>query len=150
MTLLLEPAHLTAIARHAEADYPSEACGLIGGIVDGARQVAVQLVPLPNARSDAARNRYLIDPDAFRRAAARLDRDDLDIVGVYHSHPDHPSVPSAFDRDHAWPRLVYLIVPVGRGRAGAARAWMLSDDRAAFGEVPITIEPRTVAWQSRS
>ena len=150
MTLLLEPAQLTAIARHAEADYPYEACGLIGGIVDGARQVAVQLVPLANARSDAARTRYLIDPDAFRRAAARLDRDGLDIVGVYHSHPDHPSVPSAFDRDHAWPWLSYVIVGIARGRAEDARSWTLADDRRAFSEEALIIEDRKVVWQSQS
>ncbi len=150
MTLVLESRHLTSIQRHGEADYPSEACGLIGGTAEGDRKVAVQLVPVANARADAARNRYLIDPDAFRRAQEKLDRDGLEIIGVYHSHPDHPPRPSAFDRESAWPRLSYLIVGVARGRAGEVNSWVLSDDRDAFAEEPITIEERKVTWQLRS
>ena len=147
MTLVLEPRHATAIRRHGEADYPAEACGLIGGTVDGARKRAMALVPLVNQRTDAARNRYLIDPVSFRRAQERLDRDGLDVIGVYHSHPDHPAVPSTFDREHAWPWLSYVIVGVARGRAGEMTSWTLSDDRAAFDEESITIEERKVVWQ---
>ena len=154
MTLVLEPEHVTAIRCHAEAGYPHEACGLIGGTVEqgggGAHRVAVTLVPLTNARRDAPRNRYLIDPESFRRAQAKLDRDGLEVIGVYHSHPDAPPRPSAFDREHAWPWLSYVIAAVARGRAGELRSWILADDRKAFGEEPITIEGRTVACQSRS
>lgn len=152
MTLVLEPRHVTAIRRHAEADYPHEACGLIGGMMEpgGERRVAVTLVPLLNARGDAPRNRYLIDPESFRRAQAQLDRDGLDVIGVYHSHPDALARPSAFDREHAWPWLSYVIAAVARGRAGEVRSWVLADDRTAFGEESITIEERTVACQSRS
>src|SRR5207249_7066226 len=62
MTLVLDPRHAAAIGRHGEADYPAEACGLIGGAIEGDRKIAVQLVPLANGRTDSARNRYLIDP----------------------------------------------------------------------------------------
>lgn len=147
MTLVLEPRHATAIRRHGEADYPAEACGLIGGTVDGARKRAMALVPLVNQRTNAARNRYLIDPVSFRRAQERLDRDGLDVIGVYHSHPDHPAVPSTFDREHAWPWLSYVIVAVARGRAGDLKSWVLSDDRSGFAEEPVTIEERKVVWQ---
>jgi len=150
MTLVLGPAQLAAIRQHGEADYPHEACGLLGGMLDGDRGVVVQLVPLANQRTDAARNRYLIDPEAFRRAQARLDRDELEVLGVYHSHPDHPPEPSAFDREHAWPRLSYVIVGVARGRAGEVKSWRLSDDRAGFAQEPIILEERKVAWQSPS
>ena len=74
MTLVLDAAQAAAIRQHGEADYPHEACGLMGGAVDGDRTVIVQLVPLANQRTDAAHNRYLIDPDAFRGAQATLDR----------------------------------------------------------------------------
>jgi len=150
VTLVLEPRHVAAMRRHGEADYPHEACGLIGGHVGGDRKTAVQLVPLSNARRDSPRNRYLIAPEAFRRAEARLGRDGLEVVGVYHSHPDHPPVPSAFDREHAWPWLSYVIVGVARGRAQDARSWMLADDRHAFSAEPLIIEDRKVAWQSQS
>jgi proteasome lid subunit RPN8/RPN11 len=147
MTLFLDARHQSAIRRHGEADYPAEACGLIGGAVEGDRKVAVQMVPLGNQRTDSARNRYLINPEAFRRAQARLERDGLDVIGVYHSHPDHAPEPSAFDREHAWPWLSYVIVGVSRGRAGDMRSWVLTDDRAGFDEEPITIEERKAVWQ---
>ena len=150
MTLVLGSPHVAAIRKHGEADYPHEACGLMGGTMEGERTIVRDLVPLPNERSDSARNRYLIDPEAFRRAQKTLDGQGLEIVGVYHSHPDHPAEPSAFDREHAWPRLSYVIVAVAAGRSGDLKSWRLSDDRAAFAEEPITSELRKVAWQSPS
>ena len=150
MTLVLAAEQAAVIRRQGEADYPNETCGLIGGRVDGDRGIVMRLVPLPNERQDSLRNRYLIDPDAFRRAQLELDRAQLDVLGVYHSHPDHPAEPSTFDREHAWPRLSYVIVGVARGRAGDLRSWRLADDRSAFAEEPIIVEEREVAWQSRS
>jgi len=147
MTLVLDPRHVAAIRRHGEADYPAEACGLIGGALEGDRKVAVQLVPLMNQRTDSARNRYLIDPESFRRAQEKLERDGLDVIAVYHSHPDHPPAPSAFDREHAWPWLSYVIVGVGHGRAGELKSWVLAHDRGTFDEEPITSEERKVVWQ---
>lgn len=147
MTLVLDPRQVAAIRRHGEADYPAEACGLIGGALEEGRKVAVQLVPLANQRTDSARNRYLIDPESFRRAQQTLDRDGLEVIGVYHSHPDHPPTPSAFDREHAWPSLSYVIVTVLRGRAGDLKDWVLAGDRGTFDEEPITIEERKAVWQ---
>src|SRR5256886_2323992 len=150
MTLVLERRQANAIRQHGEADYPAEACGLIGGSVEDGRKVAVLLVPLVNQRTDAARNRYLIDPESFRRAQEKLDRDGLGVIGVDHSHPDHAAAPSTFDREHAWPWLSYVIVGVARGRAGEMTSWTLSDDRAAFDEESITIEEQKAVWQSPS
>lgn len=142
MTLVLEPRHVDAIRRHGEADYPREACGLIGGTAEGARKVAVTIVPLRNGRDDTPNNRYFIDPDVFRRAQDKLDRDGLEVIGVYHSHPDHPPAPSAYDREHAWPWFSYVIVEIRRGRAGDHQSWVLADDREAFALEEI--------WQSPS
>src|SRR2546426_1711747 len=147
MPLVLEGRQMHAIRQHGEADYPAEACGLIGGTVEDGRKVAVVLVPLVNRRTDSARNRYLIDRESFRRAQEKLARDGLQVIGVYHPPPDHPPTPSAFDREHAWPWLSYLILGVARGRAGEIKSWTLSQDRAAFAEEPITIEERKVVWQ---
>jgi proteasome lid subunit RPN8/RPN11 len=132
MTLVLEPRHVDAIRRHGEADYPREACGLIGGTAEDGRKVAVTIVPLRNGRDDTPNNRYLIDPDAFRHAQDRLDQDGLEVIGVYHSHPDHPPAPSVYDREHAWPWFSYVIVEIRRGRAGDHQSWVLADDRQAF------------------
>jgi proteasome lid subunit RPN8/RPN11 len=150
MSIIISRADLDAVRAQAERDYPHETCGLLGGTFeDSARRVS-RLVPLPNARHDSPENRYLIEPEAFRRAAEALERDGLDVVGVYHSHPDHPARPSEFDREQAWPHLSYVIVRVERGRAGDTRSWVLADDRASFGEEPIVVQERTVSWQSQS
>jgi proteasome lid subunit RPN8/RPN11 len=156
--LVLDARQLAAIRRHGEADYPHEACGLIGGHVGGSgegggevdRKIAVHLVPLSNARPDSRRNRYLIAPEAFRQAEALLARDGLEVLGVYHSHPDHPAMPSTFDREHAWPWFSYVIVGIVHGRAQDARSWTLADDRSAFSEEALIIEDRKVVWQSQS
>jgi len=150
LTLVLEQHHLEAIRRHGESEYPREACGLLGGHWSDPARTVLALEPLRNSRVDSARNRYLIDPEAYRRAEARLARDELDVIGVYHSHPDHPAVPSIFDRDHAWPRLSYVIVEVASGQARAVRSWVLADDRTAFVEEAITIEEGKPVWQSPS
>jgi len=133
VTLVLDPRQREALRRHGEADYPREACGLIGGLVADGRRVAVRLVPMCNPR-DLPRNRYRIDPEAFLRAERQLDRDGLEIVGVYHSHPDAPARPSTVDRDHAWPSLSYVIVAVAAGKAQDLHSWTLTGDRASFTE----------------
>jgi proteasome lid subunit RPN8/RPN11 len=145
MTLVLDPRQLDAIRRHGEADYPREACGLIGGIVEPERKVAVQLVPMRNSRPDAPRTRYLIDPEAFRRAQQQLERDGLDVVGVYHSHPDAVSRPSAFDQEHAWPWISYVIVAVAARHAGETTSWTLAADRGTFTPEELAIAERKVA-----
>jgi proteasome lid subunit RPN8/RPN11 len=150
MTLVLGSRELAAIRQHGETDYPAEACGLMGGTREGDRVLVTRLVPLTNTRTDSAHNRYLIDPEEYLRAQRDLDAAGIEIVGVYHSHPDHPAQPSEFDREHAWPRTSYVIVAVARGRAGDLRSWRLADDRSAFHEQPITSEERKVAWQSPS
>src|SRR2546429_2922674 len=134
MTLVLERRQVNAIRQHGEADYPAEACGLIGGTVEDGRKVAVLLVPLVNQRTDAARNRYLIDPQPFRRAQEKLDRDGLEVIGVFHSHPAPARPPSTFEREHAWPWLSYVSVGVVRGRAGEMKSWAPSEGPPAFDE----------------
>jgi proteasome lid subunit RPN8/RPN11 len=73
---------------------------------------------------------------AAERAAAAAG---LEIIGFFHSHPDHPARPSAFDREHAWPWYAYLIVSVEDGRAVDWRVWELQEDRSAFVERPLEV-----------
>ncbi len=121
--------------------YPEEVCGvLVGRDEDGFRRI-VRIEPVHNQRQDERARRYLIDADALRRIEASVTTEGMTVLGFYHSHPDHAAIPSGFDREHAWPWYSYLIVPVVAGEAGALRAWRLQDDRAAFTEEPISIEP---------
>jgi proteasome lid subunit RPN8/RPN11 len=93
-----------------------------------------------NERQDSRHNRFLIHPETVLAAHKEARGLGLDVVGYYHSHPDHPAQPSEFDREHAWPGLSYVIVAVRNGRAEEARSWRLSDDRERFGEEEMAVE----------
>ena len=129
MTLRLPDTLLAEIHRHGESAYPAECCGVLAGTVDGegAKDVA-RLAPAVNRRTDDP-HRYLIAPDDLRRLEGELRAEGLEIVGYYHSHPDHPPRPSAFDTEHAWPWYSYLIVRIDRGRAADSASWVLDDER---------------------
>ena len=96
---------------------------------------------MSNTTSDERRRRFLIGPEAYRAAEARASEDGSALIGFYHSHPNHPAVPSAFDLEHAWPNQSYLIVSVQAGRPEAARSWRFRADRSAFDEEPLIVSP---------
>jgi cysteine synthase B len=131
---------LAAIREHGGRTYPDECCGALLGAESGE---VVEALALSNAM-DERRRRFLIGPDAYKAAEARAAETGLTLIGFYHSHPDHPAVPSAFDLEHAWPNLCYLIVSVREGRAADARAWRLRDDRSGFDQQPLTLAAQAV------
>lgn len=129
-----------SIRDHAERDYPNECCGLLVGLrQDSAWQVEYAR-PARNLNQDRPRERYLLDPDDFMRADREARNRGLDIVGVYHSHPDHPARPSETDRENAWAALAYLIVGVCRGKTEEMKAWEYDGER--FDERPVDGVPR--------
>ncbi len=131
MTLRLPGALAAAIRRHGEAAYPAECCGALVGRLDGTAKEVVWLEPAVNRRTDDP-HRYLIAPDDLRQLEARARAAGHEILGYYHSHPDHPARPSAFDAEHAWPWYSYLIVRIDRGRSADLASWVLEDERAAM------------------
>ena len=139
MSLQIEPATLDEIRRHGAEAYPEECCGvMIGTVVEAGISRVLRLVAAENTREDAARhNRYLIEPRTILRCQREARGSGHDIVGYYHSHPDHPARPSDFDREHAWPGTSYVIVAVEDGHAVDVRSWRLTDDRSAFEEEPV-------------
>lgn len=153
MSLQIDREQNEAIRRHAERDYPNECCGILLGRADGDRKEVLEAVPLPNLRLDSQRaqeilpletpgkeserNRFLIDPIEQLRVEKDARERKLDVVGYYHSHPDHPARPSIYDRDHAWPSYSYVIVSVERGGAQEMTSWVLTDDRTHFKPEPI-------------
>lgn len=129
---------VAAIRRHADAVYPEEACGGLLGQDDGSGHFrVVAALPVSNAQANERRRRYLISGGDVRILERRAEASGLEVVGYYHSHPDTPPLPSAIDREHAWPWYVYLIVSVKRGGPTRFRAWRLVGDRRVF--VPIQI-----------
>lgn len=128
--LLLEPDVDREIRRHGEETYPHECCGAMYGR-DG-RVTAT--FALPNTTEEGPRRRFLVRPSDYRLAERRASELGLDLLGFYHSHPDHPARPSQYDLDHAWPTFAYVIVAVGSGRAGDLTLWWLKEDRSTFEE----------------
>jgi proteasome lid subunit RPN8/RPN11 len=134
MTLTVGSIELDQIRRHGESDYPHECCGLlIGSFEPSGRKLALEIFPISNAREETAkRNRFLIAPEDLMRGERHARQRERDVVGFYHSHPDHPAVPSAFDLEHAWPVYSYVIVSVRNGRAEDLLSYELRSDRSRF------------------
>ncbi len=123
------------IRGHGAAAYPDECCGVLLGPRDG---TVSETWRLENSTDLERRRRFLIGPDDYRRADARATARGLEIVGFYHSHPDHAAEPSAFDLAHAWPHLSYAIVSIRGGVPRELRSWRLSADRSGYTEESIT------------
>ena|SRR6202158_1420673 len=148
--LKLSPEIAERIRKHGAGTYPHECCGaLLGRDVDAAgpgeptplREV-LDLFPLVNRRDDSPRNRFSVTSEdvlAAEKAARALG---IDVVGWYHSHPDHPAEPSQYDRDHAWPWYSYIIVSVADGQPQRMTSWRLSDDRSGFTSEDLEIRQR--------
>ena len=126
----LGPGVDAAIRRHGEETFPHECCGALLG-KDGRVSHAE---PLPNTTEEGPRRRFLVRPADYRLAEQRATELGADLLGFYHSHPDHPARPSQFDLDHAWPTFAYVIVSVMAGRAGDMTVWFLKEDRSSFDE----------------
>jgi proteasome lid subunit RPN8/RPN11 len=127
------------ISSHGERDYPWECCGLVlGRFVSANLKIASETFMISNAREESAkRNRFLITPEELLRGEKYAAKKQLDVIGFYHSHPDHPAVPSEYDREHAWPTFSYIVVSVKVGQADELRSWMLRPDRSAFDQEEI-------------
>jgi proteasome lid subunit RPN8/RPN11 len=150
--LKLSQRHKRQIEAHGKETYPHECCGaLIGrtsplqkrdtaqrnGEVED-REV-IELMPLANRRDDSPRNRFEVTADDVRLAEKTAREKKLELIGWYHSHPDHPAKPSEFDREHAWPWYSYIIVSVQKGEPKDMTSWRLRDDRSDFD--PEEIDP---------
>lgn len=138
MTLVIPRAKLAQLHAHAEAGFPHEVVGILAGDRAAGRVTAV--TSLVNERADSAHNRYKVSGLALMRAEQALTDQGLDIVGYYHSHPDHPAQYSEFDRDHAWPNMSYVIVSVLGGTTADTLSWRLVEDRTSMIAEPILIE----------
>ena len=129
--------------RQAGADaYPNECCGIMFGSEDGDDHVVKSLRPIVNARESGEQyHRFLITAEEMMPAELEARRLGLEIVGFYHSHPDHPAKPSDYDRDHALPFYSYIILRVAEGRPELMTSWRLQISREAFDPEQYEIEP---------
>ena len=140
MTLSIPGELLGKIQAHGEAAYPEEGAGLLLGRVEDDRRQVVSILPMDNSREAAARrNRYLLTPHDMLLGEQEAEARGLEVIGVFHSHPDAPSRPSEFDRDWALPWYSYLITSITAGQASSSRSWRLPDDRSVFSEEVIEV-----------
>ena len=135
MTISLTSAVDAAIRAHGRETFPHECCGAMLG-KDG---VVTEAFRLPNTTEEGPRRRFLVRPDDYRNAEKRARETGLELLGFYHSHPDHPARPSQYDLDHAWPFFSYVIVSVMTGEDQLLTSWRLKDDRSAFDEEAVAI-----------
>lgn len=122
------------ISAEGEKAYPNECCGALFGHFSAEGDARVTAIfPIVNAReSEEQYHRFVITADDSLRAERAALAQEVDVVGYYHSHPDHPAIPSEFDREHALPFYAYIIVAVAQRQAGALTSWRLTQDRQRF------------------
>jgi proteasome lid subunit RPN8/RPN11 len=135
MAVVLQPQVDAAIRAHGRKAFPHECCGAMLGR-DG---VISEAFALPNTTEEGPRRRFLVRPTDYRAAEQRGRETGLELLGFYHSHPDHPAQPSQYDLDHAWPSFSYVIVSVMAGEDKLLTSWRLNDDRSAFDEEDVHI-----------
>jgi proteasome lid subunit RPN8/RPN11 len=128
---------LEEIRRHGAEAYPEECCGALLGVkVDGEVRVR-RTERVTNRRTDQRERRFFIDPRDYGALERIAEEEGLSLLGIYHSHPDHPAAPSEYDREHAFPFFHYLIVAVEAGRPRDMTCWILSEDRGTFEREPL-------------
>ena len=128
MALELKPHVDAAIRAHGVEAYPNECCGALIGR-DG---VVSDTFALPNTTEEGPRTRFLVRPPDYQAAERRAGDAGGELLGFYHSHPDHPARPSQYDLDHAWPFFSYVIVSVRAGVSEDMTSWRLREDRSVF------------------
>ena len=140
MPLILSPIHIKKISSHAEKTYPNECCGLLLGQQNEQIKTVIEVWPAENAWQAKAdeywpeqkefteERRYTISPQLMLKAMKSGRERHLSIIGIYHSHPDHPAIPSEFDRIYAWPEYSYIILSVQKGKTIDFFCWSLDDN----------------------
>jgi proteasome lid subunit RPN8/RPN11 len=131
------------ILGHTLEIYPKEACGILLSHSENPKHIK-EAYPTKNVSLEDQSSRYLVDPLEFLEVDKWADEQGLDICGFYHSHPDHPSSPSEYDRKLAWEGYLYIILSIKGGRFHDTRAWIYDTDEGHFLEVmfkPHALQP---------
>jgi len=121
-----------AIREHGRETYPEECCGALLGTADKGAARVTRVERIENSRSVERGRRYSIEPLEYARVERAADGEGLAVLGFYHSHPDHPAVPSQYDREHGLPFFHYIVLAVAAGSPGEIASFVLSEDRGVF------------------
>jgi len=132
MTLRIRRQLLNEIRCHGEESFPDECCGFLIGTRTDAAKTVEDVRRTANEMATSRQTRFLISPEAYMDAEKHAQQKGWQVLGFYHSHPNHPARPSAHDLEQAWPWYSYLIVSVQEGRAEEVTSWVMKDDRTQF------------------
>jgi proteasome lid subunit RPN8/RPN11 len=135
----IEKQLINQIKENGERTYNMECCGAILGKPENGSVNVTGLLEFNNEYSDNRERRYLISPKQYMQSEKTAAERKLELLGFYHSHPDHPAKPSQFDTDHAFPNFIYMIVSVQKGKAEDLTSWKLLEDRTGFEKVNMNI-----------
>jgi proteasome lid subunit RPN8/RPN11 len=133
---------LDEIREHGQEAYPEECCGALLGVETNGTARVARVERIENARREERRRRYRIEPLEYARVERLADAEGLSVLGFYHSHPDHPAVPSEYDREHGLPFFHYVVVEVAAESPGEAASYVLSEDRGVFEREEVLVEDR--------
>ncbi len=138
--IILPNQFVQQINTHAETEYPNECCGAVLGRLEKESKTAYNVLPISNTREESEKyHRFLIRPEEYLMCEKTALKQGWDIIGFYHSHPDHPAEPSQYDLEHAFPVYSYIIVSVVKGTVNKMTSWELLSDRTRFNEELITV-----------
>ncbi len=135
MNLRISDAALENMIKHAESTYPYECCGFFYGTEQEVREIEVARI-VDNSKEGDQRRRFEISPKDYLQAELFASKEGKTLLGVYHSHPDHPARPSAHDLKQAVPFFSYIILSVRQGKVKDLTSWQLNDKKI-FEEEPI-------------
>ena len=141
MVVTISTAVAARLREYAEAAYPDEGCGVMIGALDGDSVSVTEVTPGRNLVTDRSRDRYVLAPEDILAAGRSARGRGLDIVGFWHTHPDHPARPSQFDLDHAWTDYVYVICRVAWGVCEVINGFALPAAGEQFEQVEMTVAP---------
>jgi len=134
MMITLSKTHLSEINNHGQLAYPEECCGAMLGTLDFEKNIKTteKLVRIENTSTENRHRRFAITPEDYKSLETQAKQEGLTLLGFYHTHPDHPPIPSETDLKYAWPVFSYIILSVRNGDPAQCLSYQLNLDTEKF------------------
>lgn len=138
LPIQISPQAYDVMRQHAEEHFPDECCGFLYGHDNDVSRNIMQAVPVLNVKVGDKRRRFEISPQDYMKAERYALLQQTTLLGVYHSHPQHPAIASEHDLKQAMPYFSYVILSVMDGKTADIKSWQLNEANTAFAEETIT------------
>jgi Predicted metal-dependent protease of the PAD1/JAB1 superfamily len=140
-TIILNEASTQYIQQHATETFPNECCGFLYGSDNEHRQI-IQAVRVANSREGDQRRRFEIAPLDYIKAEQYALENELQLLGIYHSHPNHPAIASEHDLAKAMPFFSYVIISIMDGKVADLKSWKLKETQHQFDEEQVLVQKK--------